>query len=110
EQSLKSLKHIFLLYETHFAIDLRKLRLTIGAKIFVAKAFYNLIITIITAYHQQLLKSLRTLRQRIKLSFVHTRGYNEITRAFGGGFDKKRCLNIPEALRIEVIPHRSVHL
>jgi len=41
-QSFKSLQHIFLLDKGHFAVDLRKFRLPVGAQVFVTKTFDNL--------------------------------------------------------------------
>ena len=52
---------ILLFHETHFAIDLRKLRLAVGAKVLIAETFYNLEISVHTAHHEKLLQCLRAL-------------------------------------------------
>ena len=60
--TFKHLDNILLFNETHFAVDLRKLRLTVSTKVFVAETFHDLEITVETAHHQQLFECLRRLR------------------------------------------------
>src|SRR5690606_28397326 len=50
--AFKHLKYIFLIYKCHLAVDLGKFRLTIGAQIFIAKTFHDLVIPVITGDHQ----------------------------------------------------------
>ena len=52
-------KHVLLVSKRHLAVNLRKLRLTVGTQVFVAEALGNLEVAIETANHQQLLQSLR---------------------------------------------------
>ena len=67
----KHFKHVFLIHETHFAVDLSKLRLTVGTQVLVAEALRNLEIAVETCHHQQLLQGLRALRQCVELTGVH---------------------------------------
>ena len=57
--TFKDIQHIFLLNETHFAVNLCKFRLTVGTQVFVAETFHDLEITVETGNHQQLLQGLR---------------------------------------------------
>ena len=50
--TLEHLDNVFLFYETHFTVNLCKLRLTVGTKVFIAEAFYNLEITVETRNHK----------------------------------------------------------
>ena len=68
---LERLQNILLLHETHLAVNLRKLRLAVGAQVFVAEALHNLEVTIHAADHQQLLQGLRALGEGIELTWVH---------------------------------------
>ena len=83
DQSLEHVQDIFLFDEAHLAIDLRELRLTIGPQVLVTEAFYDLIVSVVSADHQQLLEGLRGLRQGVELTAVHARGHDEIARTFG---------------------------
>ena len=49
--SFKSRDDIFLLYETHFTVNLCKFRLTVGTQVLIAEAFCNLEITVETRNH-----------------------------------------------------------
>ena len=60
-QAFKGVQDVLALYEAHLTIHLGKLRLTIGAQVFVAEALHNLEILIKAAHHEQLLEGLRTL-------------------------------------------------
>ena len=46
------LQHVFLLYESHFAVDLCEFRLTICAQIFISETLDDLIVAVVSAYHQ----------------------------------------------------------
>ena len=108
-QPLKHVEDIVLLHETHFAVNLRKLGLAVGPQVFIAEAFYNLIVAIVAAHHEQLLKGLRTLRQRIKLSGIHTAGHYKITGPFGSALDEKRRFNIHETILVQIISCGTVY-
>ncbi len=97
-QTLKHVQYILLLHKTHFAIYLCKLRLPVGTKIFITKTFYNLIVPVVTTYHQQLFKCLWRLWQRIKLSCIHPARHYKIPGAFGCAFNEERRFNIHEII------------
>ena len=107
--AFKHIQYIFLLYKGHFAIYLCELGLTVGPQVFVSKTFYYLIISIVTAYHQQLFKCLRRLWQCIKLSAIHTGRNNKISGTFGCGFDEERSFNIHKALCMQIISCGTVY-
>src|SRR5215217_5393410 len=58
DQPLEHVEDIFLLYKSHLTIDLRELWLPVCTKVFITKTFYDLVITVIAADHQQLLERL----------------------------------------------------
>src|SRR3954447_7824411 len=64
DQGFDHLEDLLFLRERHLKIDLGKLRLTVGAKIFIPKTADDLKIPFISADHQQLLEDLRRLRKR----------------------------------------------
>src|SRR6185437_10955546 len=60
-KTCKNIKHILLLYERHFAVDLGKLRLPVSPEILIPEAFYDLKIFIVPSNHKDLFKGLRAL-------------------------------------------------
>ncbi len=98
----KRIEDVFLLHECHFAVYLGELRLAVGAQVFVAKAPHNLKIPVVTGNHQQLLESLRRLREGIKFSRIHAAWHNEIACTFGGGLDEVRRFNFQKFLFVQV--------
>ena len=83
EQALQVQEDILLLHKRHLHVDLRELRLAIGAEILVAEAAGNLIILVHAANHQHLLENLRRLRQSVELAGMHAAGHEIIACAFG---------------------------
>ena len=51
--------YVFLPYERHLKVNLGKLRLAVGTKVFVTEAFYNLEVTVKPRNHEDLLEELR---------------------------------------------------
>ena len=94
------MQDIFLLHKSHFAVDLGEFGLTIRTEIFVTKTFYDLIVSIVAAHHQQLLECLRRLGKGIELPRIHARGDHEITCTFGRRFDQEGRLNIKKAMLV----------
>ena len=107
--AFKHLDNILLLNETHFAVDLRKLRLTVGTKVFVAEAFHDLEVAVETTHHQQLFECLRRLRQCVELTLVHTAWHHEVARTLRSRFDEHRSFHFDKALCIEVTTHFERH-
>ena len=102
----------------HLQINLRELRLAVGAQIFVAEAARDLEISVEAGDHQDLLEHLRRLRQRIETARLHAAGHQIIARAFGRGarherrFDFEKSLLgkiVADRLR-DLVPHLDVEL
>ena len=70
-EGLKCVDNIVLLYERHFAVNLREFGLTVGTEVFIAEALHDLEVAVKTCYHQQLLQRLRTLGKGIELTGIH---------------------------------------
>ena len=85
-------------------VDLRELRLTVGAQVFVAKTLHDLIVAIEARHHQHLLEQLRRLRQCVELAVMDAGGHQELPRAFRRRFVQDRRLDIDEAVLIEIAP------
>src|SRR5690606_39006483 len=87
-QSFKYVQDILLLDKGHFAVDLRKFRLSVCTQIFITETFYDLKIFVHTTDHQELLECLRRLGQGIKLTLIHARWHHKVTCSFWSGFDQ----------------------
>ena len=66
DHSLKHTQYIFLLDKRHLTVDLRKLRLTVSTEVLITEALHDLIVSVHTCHHKQLLHNLRRLGKRIK--------------------------------------------
>ena len=97
----------FLLRERHLEVDLRELRLAVGAQVLVAEAAGDLEIAVEAGDHQDLLEELRRLRQRVEIARVHAAGHQIVARAFGRGARQKRRLDLVEALLGKVFADRQ---
>ncbi len=54
--ALDHIEHIRFLDERHFEVELRELRLAVGAEVLIAEAARNLEIAVVAGDHQQLLE------------------------------------------------------
>ena len=81
---------------------MRKLRLAIGAQVFVAKAARDLVVLVEAGNHANLFEDLRRLRQRKKLSRLHARRHDVVARAFGRRLDQIRSFDLGKALLVHV--------
>ena len=105
-QSLKHIQNVFLRNKRHLAVNLRELRLAVGPQVFIAETLDNLVVTVKTRHHQQLLESLRRLRQGVKLAWIHAARHHKIARAFGrrfnenGRFDFNKILCVQKRARL----------
>src|SRR5690606_34578130 len=77
--------------------------LSVRTQILITEALNDLEITVKSRNHQQLLKRLRRLRERIKLSGIHTARHYEITCPFGGGFDEYRRFYFQKIPSVEIL-------
>jgi hypothetical protein len=71
EHALPHLEHVVFLDERHLHVELRELRLAIGAQVLVAEAARDLEVAVESRDHQDLLEQLRRLRQRVELARMH---------------------------------------
>ncbi len=89
--------------EADLQIDLRELRLAVGAQVFIPEAAHDLEVAVEAGDHQDLLEYLRRLRQRIELARVHPAGDEVIARAFGRRAGHERRFDFVEALRVQIL-------
>ena len=80
-----------------------KLRLAVGAQVFVAKATRDLVVLIQAGDHANLFEDLGRLRQREEFARLHARRHDVITRAFGSRLDQVRCFDLRKALLVHVL-------
>ena len=64
DHALSELHHLSLIRKRQLYIDLSEFWLTISAQVLIAETSSDLIVTVKTRDHQQLLEELRRLRQR----------------------------------------------
>ena len=95
--------------ERRLNIDLGEFGLTIGTQIFVAEAFGDLVITVVSRHHQQLFEQLRRLGQGKKLAIVHTAGHQVITRTFGCALGEHGRFDVDKTVFVEVLAHFHCH-
>ena len=88
-------------------VELRKLRLPVGAQILVAEATHDLVVAIEARHHQQLLEDLRRLRQREELPGLRAARHQVVARALGRRLGQHRRLEIDESLTVEILAHRA---
>ena len=68
---LEEVDNVVLINERHLAVNLSKLRLTVCTQVLVAETLCNLEVAVEATDHEQLLQSLRALRESVELSGVH---------------------------------------
>ena len=97
EQTLHEFNDVLLADEARLDVDLRELRLSVGAQVLVAEAAGDLVVSFQTSHHHQLLVLLRRLRQGVKFPGVEAGGHEKIARTFGGRVRKDGRLDLEEA-------------
>ena len=97
------------LRERHLDVDLRELRLTIGAQVFVAETADDLEIPVRARDHQELLEELRRLRQRVELAGMDAARHEIIARAFRRRLPEDRRFDFPEPVGVEIPADRPRH-
>ena len=90
-----------LAHERGLDIDLGEFGLAVGAQVFVAEAFDDLIVAVEARHHQQLLEELWRLRQGKELPGMHARRHEVVARAFRRALGQHRCFDVNEAVGIE---------
>ncbi len=92
--------------ERHLDVELREVRLAVGAQVLVAEAAGDLEVAVEPTHHQHLLEELRRLRQRVELAGVGPGRHHEVARALGRGQSQEGSLDLHEAALVEVVPDR----
>ena len=88
--------------ERRLDVDLRELRLPVGAQVLVAEAARDLEVAVEARDHQQLLVELRRLRQRVELARMHAARHQIVARAFRRRLRENRRLDLEETRVAEV--------
>ena len=94
---------ILLIGKRHLKVDLRELRLTVGAQILVAEAARYLKIAVKSRIHEKLLIKLRRLRKSVELSVVEAARDKIVSRALGRGLYKAGSLDIDKAVLRKIV-------
>jgi hypothetical protein len=94
--------------EAHLQIDLRELKLAVGAQVLVAEAAGDLEVAVEAGDHEDLLEDLRRLRQRVELARMHAAGDEKIARALGRGLGQDGRFDLEKALRLRLSRMASV--
>ena len=98
-----------LIHKGHLDIELRELRLTVGAQILVAEAAHDLEVFLKARDHEQLLEDLRGLRQRIELARIETTRHEEVACPLGRALAEHRRLDLKEIVAVKEIAHDLRH-
>ncbi len=96
-----------LIEERGLDIELRELRLPVGAQVLVAKAAHDLIVAVEARNHQQLLVDLRRLRQSEELAGMRAARHQVIPRALRRRLGEHGRFDVDEARLVEIMPHRA---
>ncbi len=88
-------------HERHLHINLRVLRLTVGAQVLVAEGVGKLVVAVETRDHEELLEQLRRLRQGVKFFRLQTGRHQEVAGALGGALGQHRRFHLGETVFIE---------
>ena len=94
---------VLALHEAHLQVELRELRLAVGAKVLIAEAARNLEVALEAGDHQELLELLGRLRQRIETAGVHTAGHKVVAGALRRALDEDRRLNLEEIALVQEV-------
>ncbi len=99
--------HVRLVHERRLDVDLRELRLTVGAQVLVAEAARDLVVAVHAAHHQDLLEELRTLGKREEVASSHAAGHEVVPGSFRRRPGQDRRLDLGEALALQVPSHAA---
>ena len=109
EHALHQVHDVGFLNEGHLDVDLRELRLTVGAQVLVAEAAGDLVVALDAADHEHLLELLRGLRQRVELARVRTGGHQVVASALGRGVGQDGRFHLDEAALVQRGAHGLGH-
>ena len=100
DHALKEFTYLFFGHEGRFNIYLREFGLAVGTQVFVAETFGDLVVTVKTRDHQQLLKQLRRLRQRKELAVMHATRHEIVSRTLRRTLGEHRCLYVYKTIGV----------
>ena len=106
QHALEQRVDVFARDERGLDVHLRELHLPIRTQIFVAEAARDLEIFLHSRHHENLLKLLRRLRQRVELSRVNPRRHEILARTFRRALKQGRRLHFDELLGVKIITDR----
>ena len=106
QQALVQVDHVVRVDEGHLDVQLREIRLPVGAQILVPEAARDLKIPLEAADHEKLLEELGRLRQRVEGAPLEAARDQEVAGALGRRAGQDRRLDLDEALAREELPHR----
>ena len=87
-------------------VHLGELHLAVRPQVLVAETARDLEVLLHPGHHQDLLKLLGRLRQRVKLTGMDARRHEIFARALRRAFEQRRSLDLDELLGIEIIADR----
>ena len=94
--------------ERHLDVELGELLKAVGARILVTEAARDLVVALEPGDHEQLLRDLRRLRQRVELARLQSGRHDEVARALRRRLPEHRRLDVDEALPLHLLaddPH-----
>ena len=92
----------------HLQVELRELRLAVGAQVFVAEAAGDLHVAVVAGDHQNLLVELRRLRQRVERAVVHAAGHQVVAGPLRRAAAEDRRFDVDEVVLFEIVAHALV--
>ncbi len=102
-QLLHQREDVLLLDEAPLEVDLRVLRLAVGAQVLVAEAMRDLEVLLEARDHQDLLELLRRLRQRVEAAGRDPARHQVVARALRRRVGQHRRLDLDEAFAEEEV-------
>ena len=110
QEALVQVDHVVGVDEGHLDVQLREVRLPVGAQILVPEAARDLKIPLEPADHEKLLEELGRLRQRVEGALLEAARDQEVTSALGRRPGQDRRLDLDESLARQELPHGRAHL
>ena len=110
QQAFDQRVNVLALDERHLDVNLRELRLAVGAQVFVAIAAGELEIFFDAGDHEDLLELLRRLRQRVEQAGIRPAGDEKFARAFGRGLEERGRFDFEKALFVHEHARGGGHL
>src|SRR5207253_371774 len=98
QRPLGHLEDVLLLDKRHLQVELRELELAVGPQVLVSKAARDLVVTLESGDHQELLEELGRLRQRVETTALRPARNHEVARSHGRRLGEDRCLELEKPI------------